>query len=83
MHVGYGKAIPFVEYLVGRRNGWYPPRPTPSFTRPEKSLSDKMVEEAEKVFARRVAEGSLPPVGDPRYNDQINLLKSRLYKRNP
>lgn len=80
MHMGYGKAIPFVEYLVGRRYGWYLPGARPRFAPTGKSLSDKMVDEAENVYAKRIAEGCFPPV-DPRYIDAINLLKTRFYKR--
>ena len=56
--------IPFVDYLIGSRNGFYPPAPKPSFRPKEKSLHDKMMEEAESVFVRRVAEQCFPP-GDP------------------
>jgi hypothetical protein len=81
LHAGYGTAIPFVEYLAGRRNGWYPPAPRPNFGQ-KKSLRQEMKEEVHKVFVRRVAEQCLPPLGDPKYRDCVSNLKNCFYNPN-
>lgn len=80
--MGYGTAIPFVEYLVGRRNGWYHPQRPPSYgINNGKSLRLKMEEEAENLFIRRVAESSFPSAGDPSYKAWVNTIKAYFSKR--
>lgn len=74
--------IPFVEYLAGRRIGWYPPNPRPSFKPVQKDLQEEMKEEVRKVFIRRIAEQTLPPVGDPRYAACVKDLKNCFYDPN-
>jgi hypothetical protein len=79
LHMGFGFAIPFVEYLVGRRNGWYPPGSRPSFGPKVKSLREEMKEEVRKVFIKRVAEQFLPPSWDPKYRECTKDLKNCFY----
>lgn len=82
IHKGIGVAIPFVEYLVGRRNGWYPPRQTPfSGISIGRSFREKMEEEAEQVCLRRIVESCLPPSGDPLYDQYAGALMSSIMKR--
>jgi hypothetical protein len=79
-HSGRGMVIPFIEYLVGRRIGWYPPQLPPNYGSKEKTLQDRMKKEAENIYVRRVAEQCIPPSGDPGYADSIKML--RLYLAN-
>jgi hypothetical protein len=76
LHNGDGLPIPFVEYLVGRRNGNYLPRntfnPTPHYHR----LVNMLLEEIERDFARKVATKVNKPAGDPGY-DEIALSISK------
>ena len=82
LHNGQGIAIPFIEYLVGRRNGLYPPGQRPTYGASTKaSLQEKMEEEAENVFVRRVAEESFPPSGDPSYSETAKMLKFNILRR--
>ena len=74
IHGGRSNAIPFVEYLVGRRSGQYQPGPKPVFSGGNTRL-DKMIKEAEQIDIKRVVEQSLPPPGDPGYADQAKLLR--------
>lgn len=76
-HGGVGSVVRFVDYLIGFRHGYYLPSPKPSFRASEKSLHDKMREEADNVFVRRVVEECLPP-GDPGYSDAVKFLKADL-----
>jgi hypothetical protein len=68
IHNGKANAIPFVEYMVGRREGLYPPNVTPSYgSRKERTLQEKAKDELENIFAHRAAESYLPKIGDPVY----------------
>lgn len=61
IHNGKASAIPFIEYLVGRREGLYPPGERSTFSSEKhRTLADKMQDELENTFARRVVETSLP-----------------------
>jgi hypothetical protein len=74
IHKGKANAIPFVEYLVGRREGLYPPNVRPSYgSRKERTLKEKAEDELKNIFARRAAESYLPKVGNPVY---IPLMKA-------
>jgi hypothetical protein len=82
LHKGQRIAIPFIEYLVARRNGLYPPGQRPAYGASTKaSLQEKMEEEAENVFVRRVAEESFPPSGDPSYGETAKMLKFNILRR--
>ena len=82
LHKGQGVAIPFVEYLVGRTNGSYPPGQRPAYgSRSKASIREKMEEEAENIFVRRVAEQTFPPPGDPTYIEQAKMLKTFMLSR--
>jgi len=81
LHSGAGSPIPFVEYLAGRRNEFYPPGPRPIFGTKRKSISNKMQEELEKVYIKRVADKCLPPPGDPIYSDSIDMARAQFLKR--
>jgi hypothetical protein len=77
--MGQGFPIPFVEYIAGRGMGLYAPIPKPFLGARQKSLQEEMRDEVRKIFIRRVAEQTLPPIGDPRYATCINDLKKCLY----
>jgi hypothetical protein len=82
IHDTHATAIPFVEYLIGRRNGLYPPGRRPSFTPKSKTtLKEKIEQEAENVFARRVAESAFPPAGDKLYKESVEMLKTSVFAR--
>jgi Fe-S oxidoreductase len=69
IHKGKANAIPFVEYLVGRREGLYPPNARPSFGSKKRTIVEKTEDEIENMYARRAAETALQftPVGDYAY----------------
>ena len=82
LHKGKGISIPFIEYLVGRRNGLYPPGQRPTYGASTKaSIQERMEEEAENVLVRRVAEVSLPPSGDPSYGQTAKMLNFNILRR--
>lgn len=82
IHNGKAMAIPFVEYLVGRREGWYPPAGRPSFgSQKHRTLEEKMEEEVQNLFAQRVAESSLPPAGDRAYHPEVIKLIKQIKDR--
>lgn len=73
IHKGKANAIPFVEYLVGRRDGLYPPNVRPSYgSRKQRTLLEKTEDELENMFARRAAESYLPALRDPAYRPLIS-----------
>jgi hypothetical protein len=86
IHGGGGAVIPFVDYIAGRRTGWYPPGPRPSYGTKHginlENLQEKMKEEVRKIYIRRVAEQTLPASGDPRYKLCANDLRRCLYDPN-
>ena len=53
IHEGKANAIPFVEYLVGRKEGLYPPKGKPSFGSKKRTIVDKTEDEIENLYARR------------------------------
>jgi hypothetical protein len=80
MHGGEGAVIPFIEYLVGRRSGNYPPGPKPSFASTDISDIGSMVKEAIRLEKKRIVEQSVPPLGDPYYIEAANIIKNaKLY----
>ena len=82
IHKGKANAIPFVEYLVGRREGSYPPNARPSYgSRKESNLMEKTEDEFVNMYIHRAAESFLPAVGDPAYRplikDVVDNIKDR------
>lgn len=82
IHKGKANAIPFVEYLVGRRDGLYPPNMRPSYgSKKQPTLLEKTEDELEDMYARRAAESYLPALRDPAYRPlviaAINNIKAR------
>jgi hypothetical protein len=77
IHKGRANAIPFVEYLVGRREGLYPPQGRPSYSSgKQRTVMEKTEDEVEKIFAQRTAESMLPAAGDLKYFPaMIEVLK--------
>ena len=85
IHKGNANAIPFVEYLVGRREGSYLPAGRPPFgSQKQRILMEKTEDELENMFARRAAESFLPSVGDRAYlpviTQLLNDIKNRRYR---
>lgn len=77
---GKADAIPFVEYLVGRRGGSYPPNARPSYGfRRERNLIEEAEDELVNLYVHRAS--YLPAVGDPAYrpliNEVLNTIKDR------
>jgi hypothetical protein len=57
-HNGYGTIVSFIDYIVGRKTGFYPTSSPPFFTKKEnkdenKSLLDIVSEEYWKEFSRQ------------------------------
>ncbi len=80
IHKGKANAIPFVEYLVGRREGSYPPNARPSYgSRRERTLMEKTEDELVNMYIHRAAETFLPAVGDVAYRSLmkgvLNILR--------
>jgi hypothetical protein len=81
IHKGKANAIPFVEYLVGRREGLYPPNARPSYGSARRTVMEKTEDEVEKVFARRTAESILPAAGDRAYLPSMIELLTHIKNR--
>src|SRR6476659_5207639 len=64
IHKGKANAIPFIEYLVGRREGLYPPNARPSFGSKKRTIVEKTQDECVNMYIHRNVETFLPPVGD-------------------
>lgn len=82
IHKGKANAIRFIEYLVGRRAGSYPPQRRPSYGSGKQStIMEKTEDEVEKMFAQRTAESFLPPAGAAVYlpfmPEIINRFRNR------
>lgn len=75
IHKGKANAIPFVEYLVGRRRGSYPPKGRPSFGSKKRTIVEKTQDEFIIMCIRRAVETYLPPVG----NDVYRFLMERAF----
>lgn len=82
IHKGKANAIPFVEYLVGRRGGSYPPDAKPSFgSRKERNLIEEAEDKLVNLFVHRAAESFLPAVGDPAYRPLIKAVLDTIKDR--
>ena len=82
IHKGKADAIPFVEYLAGRRGGSYPPIARPSYgSRRERNLIEEAEDELVNLYVHRATESYLPAVGDPAYRplikEVLNTIKDR------
>jgi hypothetical protein len=81
IHKGNANAIPFVEYLVGRREGSYPPNARPSYGSRKENLMEKAEDELVNMYIHRAVESFLPAVGDPGYRplikDVVDNIKTR------
>jgi len=73
IHKGKGLPIPFVEYLIGRRDGKYLPREVKSVQSHEPFVN-MLLEEIDKDFARKVATRVNKPANDPGYNEIASLI---------
>jgi len=61
-HNGYASLVPYIEYLVGRQSGLYPPSTQPEYGYKEnKSHLETFGEELWKEMARIVARGNRNP----------------------
>jgi hypothetical protein len=82
IHKGKANAIPFVEYLVGRREGLYPPNARPSYgSAKQRTVMEKTEDEVEKTFAQRTAESILPAAGDRAYLPAMIEVLTRIKNR--
>lgn len=75
IHNGNGLPIPFVEYLIGRRDGKYLP-PEVKSTQSHDPLFDILWREIDKDFARKVANRVNPPADDQEYNQIVSLIRN-------
>jgi hypothetical protein len=82
IHKGKANAIPFVEYLVGRREGLYPPNARPSYgSAKQRTVMEKTEDEVEKMFAQRTAESILPAARDRAYLPAMMEVLTRIKNR--
>jgi hypothetical protein len=81
IHNGNATAIPFTEYLLGRREGIYPPANRPSFGQKSKTFEEKVDEEIEILVAKRVAESCLMPANDKTYLPHVIKAMTRSTNR--
>lgn len=80
IHNGNATAILFTEYLLGRREGIYPPANRPSFGQKSKTFEEKVDEKIEDLFATRIAESSVLPSDDKIYLPHVieAITRSRI-----
>ena len=83
IHEGKANAIPFVEYLVGRKEGLYPPKGKPSFGSKKRTIVDKTEDEIENLYARRAAETALQytPAGHDSYLPTVTEVANNIRNR--
>jgi hypothetical protein len=82
IHKGKAYAIPFVEYLVGRRDGLYPPNVRPSYgSQKQRTLLEKTEDELENTYARRAAESYIPALRHPVYRPLVNAAVNNIIAR--
>lgn len=79
IHKGKGIAIPFVEYLAGRRQGKYLPQKVPRSVDSNTRILEMVLTEVDKDFARKLANRLNPPANDPIYEEVASVL--RIYRR--
>jgi hypothetical protein len=75
IHKGKANVIPFIEYIVGRREGLYPLNARPSFGSKKRTIVEKTQDECVNMYIHRAVETFLPPVGDVAYH---SLMKRAL-----
>ena len=80
IHKGLGVAVPFIEYLTGRKEGKYLSQRTPRFIAPQTPFLQKLLTEAENDYARKVAERVNLPSG-PAYDGVASFIRQhKMYK---
>ena len=62
---GEGKAIPYVEYIVGRREGKYQSKQAPSFSRSPSDFFQRTLDKIAQEFENQIAKETAKRV----YND--------------
>jgi len=72
-----GGIIPFVEYVIGRREGNYPPQERPRFSRSETAFTDKIMAEIESDMARKIANAVNRPADDSVYTDLAAYFRAK------
>lgn len=95
VHLGDGGIIPFVEYVSGRRGGYYPSQSRHqigekrklSVTRKQGSmhfenLIHKVMVEIENDMARKIANAVNKPADDPIYSTVATYFRTKIFQEN-
>ena len=82
LHGGFGIAIPFEEYVLGRRNGIYIPKQRPRFRRFEDQIEHVIDEELrKKVIQTAISEMMLNPLESARIRTIVrNILQRKTFR---
>ena len=80
LHDGLGIPVPFVDYLAGRSAGKYLPRNVSKPIISESRILNMVLEEADRNFARKVADRVNKPADDPGYEQIASYI--RQYRTN-
>lgn len=67
IHLGIGGIIPYIDYVIGRREGKYSPQ-GPPLIRSEGPFIRKIMAEIENDMARKIANAVNKPMGDSVYS---------------
>ncbi len=81
IHQGIGGIIPFVEYVIGRREGKYPPQERPRSRRSETPFMNKIMAEIENDMARKIANAVNKPANDPIYSNFAEFFGNIKYQQ--
>ena len=82
LHAGYGMAIPYEEYVLGRRSGMYIPKQRPRFRRFEDQIEHVIDQELrKKVIQTTVSEMMLNPLEVARIITVVkNILQRKTFR---
>lgn len=70
-----GAIIPYIDYVIGRREGKYPPQERPPLIRSEAPFIRKIMAEIENDMARKIADAVNKPMGDPVYSTYAEFFR--------
>jgi len=92
IHNGSGKVVSFVEYSVGRREGYYQAQHAPQYSKSQPAFLDKIYDKIEKELENLIAKDIAQRIYDRDYStdEQLalnleglarsHIVRSNLYK---
>ncbi len=72
-----GAIIPYIDYVIGRREGKYSPLERPPLVRSEAAFTSKIMAEIENDIARKIANAVNRPMGDPAYSTFAEFFRAK------